>query len=71
MNFAIRGLIFSRYKTQSYFAEHIGWTKQKLSKILLGRQEPTVTDLNDMAKGLDCSAEKLIHIFLSEKSPIG
>lgn len=60
----LRGLIYGKYKSQTAFATHIGWSKQKLSKIINGAQEPTVRDIGDMAAALDKPLGEIAEIFL-------
>lgn len=65
----LRGLIYSRYDSESQFAEVIGWTRQRVNKITNGIQIPTVNDINDIANGLDCTINEIAEIFLDIESP--
>lgn len=67
-NRALCSLIYGNYRSQSDFAREIGWSKQKLSKIVNGA-EPTVRELNELADGLSTSATALLCIFLPKESP--
>lgn len=65
----LRSLIYSKYDSEAQFAEQIGWPRQRLSKITNGQKEPTVVELNTIAKGLGRSVEEIAQIFLRTKSP--
>jgi len=59
-----RGLIHSKYKSESELAYAIGWKRQKLNKITTGKKVPTLSDLADLAPALSCSLEQLASYFL-------
>jgi len=67
----LRGMIFSKFDTESACAAAIGWEKQRLNKITNGKKEPTVTELNAIASVLGTSVESVAQIFLRTISPIG
>lgn len=46
------GLILGQFKSQREFADRIGWTPQKLNKILNRVQEPTIPEVQEIAEGL-------------------
>jgi transcriptional regulator with XRE-family HTH domain len=60
----IRGVVFSRFPSISAFAEAIGWTRQKASKIVNGSQRPSAEDMEEMAKCLGINnAEDFMGVF--------
>lgn len=59
-----RGLIYSRYKSIAAFAEAIGWTRQKATNIVNGAQEPSLNDVNKVAKALELEFADVAKFFL-------
>lgn len=60
-----RGLVYSRFNTQSSFANEIGWSKQKVSKIINNMQVPTVRDIEALSCCLEKPVEDIVNLFLS------
>lgn len=60
----LRGAIFSKYPSISSFADDIGWTRQKASRIANGLQRPGVEEIEAMARllGID-NADEFLEIF--------
>ena len=48
----LRSLIYGKYDSQAEFAEALGWSKQRLSKITSGRKEPSISEVFEISKGL-------------------
>ncbi len=46
----LKGLIYSKFNSESDLARHLGWARQKLNKITNGIKEPDITELNELAK---------------------
>ena len=64
MSNQIRGLVFTKYDSISAFAEGMNWGRQKASRIVNGKQMPTVNDMEQMAECLDIrDADSFVHIF--------
>lgn len=64
-----RGLIFSHYKNITEFAQAVGWTRNKASRIANGIQEPDAEDMERMADALGInSPEQFMHIFFKSLS---
>lgn len=61
--------IFSVYKNESKCAEALGWPRQKLNKIVNGNKEPTVEELNEIAKVIKKSVGEVVSFFLPQESP--
>lgn len=60
----IRGAVFSKFKSISAFARAIGWTRNKASRIVNLITQPSVADIEKMAKVLDISdSDRFISIF--------
>ena len=71
MNMPLRGLIYSKYPTESAFADDLKWSRQKLNKITTGKQIPDIADVNHMAATLGVSVNLIASFFLESKSPNG
>lgn len=68
-NFELKSLIYGKYKNQSALAEALRWPRQRFSKIVTGQRMPDVEELNELAAALDEPIDRLVQIFLREKSP--
>lgn len=66
----LRGAIYDQFDTEADFARKLGWTRQKLNRITLGHKEPTVSEVNELATGLNISVEQVAGFFLRNMSPI-
>ena len=67
----LRGEIVAGYRTQSAFADAIGWHKNKVTKMLTGKYMPDTDELAEMAYLLNLEEKKFCDIFLHSKSPNG
>ncbi len=65
-----RGLVYSRYKTIAEFAQVIGWTRQKATNIVNGAQEPSLDDVDKMAKAMGMAFEETARFFLPKQSQV-
>ena len=65
VNQALRDAIAQRYHTESELARALGWTKQKLSKTVIGTRNPKISDLNALSKALDLPVGEVINFFAS------
>ena len=48
----LRGEVFSKFRDITAFARAMGWDRKKTSRIVGGKQSPTVTDMEQMAEVL-------------------
>lgn len=69
MDRGLIGLILGQFKSQRAFAERIGWTPQKLNKILNRIQEPTIPEVQEIAEGLGVPFVLVAKFFMAQKSP--
>jgi DNA-binding XRE family transcriptional regulator len=67
----LRGAIYSKFKSQNQFTKAIGWSQNKIGRILKGEMIPNIEDCNAIMKVLSLSVEEYINIFLPSISPIG
>ena len=65
----LRGLIFGKYESEAQMAEAIGWTRQRLNKITNGTKEPTLDEVDAIAKAVGEEFMTVAAIFLKKKSP--
>ena len=67
-NLQLTGLIHGQFNSEASFAERIGWPRQKLHRILLGSQKPSLIDVRDFADGLGVPFMLVANIFLQMES---
>ena len=65
----LRGMIFGRYESEAQMADAMGWTRQRLNKITNGTKEPTLEEVDAIAKAVGEEFMSVAAIFLSKKSP--
>lgn len=72
MNLArLKGEIVAQYGTQSAFATSLGWSENKLSRMMRGKYKINIDDAEQIAKLLNMDTELYCQIFLPIKSPNG
>ena len=49
----IKGRIIERFGSLSKFADAVNWSSTKISRMMSGKQEPSVKDVKDMAVALE------------------
>ena len=64
----IRGLILGRYSSISAFAKEVGWSRQRASSIISGKQEASLDDCYVIAKAVGKDADMIASIFLQFKT---
>ena len=62
----LRGAIYSKFNSQSEFADALSWSKQKLNYIVNGKREPSVKDVSDMARVLSKPIGEVAQFFLAQ-----
>ena len=65
----LRGMIYSRFNSESECARALGWSRQRLNNITNGKSEPSIKELNDLSEILHVETQLLFQIFLRQKSP--
>lgn len=65
-----RGVVYSNFKSIAEFANSIGWTRQKATNIVNGVREPSLDDVDKMAKALGMSFAETAQFFLRKKSQV-
>lgn len=66
MNKTIKEMILDRYPSEAGCARALGWERQRLNKITTGVREPSVYELNELAKVLSVPVGELVPVFLPE-----
>lgn len=69
--YELSSLIHAKFRSESDFARAIGWTKQRVNKIVNGKMQPSLGDAIAMAQTLEVSLSKIAEIFLPNESPNG
>ena len=64
----VKGAVYARYKDIADLANTLGWSRQKLSPIVNGKKEPSLSDVQAMAKAMDMDVAQLTSFFLELKS---
>lgn len=67
----IKNLILQGYPTEAALARALGWPRQRLNKLTTGGRLPTIEEINALAQVTGLSVERLLQIFLANKSPNG
>lgn len=67
----LKGLIYSRYGSQTAISNSLGWGKNKIGKILKGKVKPSIDDCYHLYIALNLSKEEYISIFLPFLTPNG
>lgn len=65
----IRGLIYSQYDSEAQLAQELGWTRQRLNNITIGKKEPDLDEIVALATKLNRPIDEILLIFLRHKSP--
>lgn len=67
----LNGLIYNKYRNQSDMAEKMGWSRQRLNKIINGKKVPDLMEVDCLATALGVDLMTVAQFFLPEKSPYG
>ena len=67
----IKSMIYRKFDTEKACADSLGWPRQKLNKIVNGKQEPSVSEAVAIANATEEPLTRIVDIFLQMSSPIG
>ena len=70
-NMELKGMIHAKYNSESELARSIGWSRQRLYKIVSGLKEPDLEEVRILSNVLDQPFMRIANIFLQTKSPNG
>lgn len=71
MNMELNGSIHKIFHSQTEMSRSMGWSRQRLNKVLNRKQEPSVRDVCEIADALRMKFEDVACFFVPEKSPDG
>jgi transcriptional regulator with XRE-family HTH domain len=60
----LRSLIYGRFDSQTEFAKHLNWSKQRLSKVTSGKKEPSISEISEIATGLGMEISAVVPVFV-------
>ncbi len=60
----IKSCIYRKFETEKACADYLGWPRQRLNKIVVGKKEPSVSEVVAIANALDCRVDYMAGIFL-------
>ncbi len=63
LELTIRGLVFSKYNSISEFADAMGWQRNKASRIVNRKQDPSKKDMEDMIAVLEIPKASIAPVF--------
>jgi hypothetical protein len=61
--------IKNKFESEAACSRALGWDRQRLNKITIGKMLPDVNDLNALSVVLEISVGELAGFFITEKSP--
>lgn len=59
----IKERIKERYGSEAAFARELGWTRQRLNRVLKGQRSMPVSAVMDFSRALDCTVEDVVRYF--------
>ena len=62
--FRLKQLMFLKFDSEVEFAEHLGWSFQRLNEILSGEKEPDIDEVFAIAEGLEVDFEMVSRLFI-------
>ena len=65
-NMKLCGVIFAKFASISEFARHIGWSRQRVNKLVNGKKEIDLGEARVFAKALGLTLDEVCEIFLPE-----
>ena len=63
----LRGMIYSKYDSESALAKELQWSRQRLNKITTGKREPTLGEVQEIANALVVPFMEIAKFFLQRK----
>lgn len=64
----VKGAVYARYRDIADLANALGWSRQKLSPIVNGKKEPSLSEVQAMASAMEMDVVQLTAFFLELKS---
>ena len=66
----LRGIVYSKYRSIAHLGSAVGWTRQKATNIINGTAEPSLDDVDKLARALGLSFEETARFFIQNSSHI-
>lgn len=63
---SLRGLVLSKFRSINEFAREIGWSRNKAARIIDRVQEPTGSEMTQIAELLGLKQEVFMQIFFTD-----
>ena len=63
---AFRSMVYAKFRSGAELARALGWTRQKISKIMRGSTKPSVDDVMRLSRVLDERFEDVARFFCAE-----
>ena len=63
MNKRFREEILKRFKSEAALAKRMGWSRQKLHKVIHGGTSPKISRINELSRGMGIPVGELIELF--------
>ena len=60
----IKGAVYNKFGSYTKFAAALGWTQQRLSKLIAGHKIPNVLELAEIAAALDMPLGDVAMLFI-------
>lgn len=60
----VNGAIHTRFQSVRDFGEAMGWSYSKALRVAKMEQTPTIQEINQMARVLECPLDDLVRFFL-------
>lgn len=64
----LRGIVYGQYKSIADLARALGWTRQKTTRIINMKQEPSLDDVKSLSVALNKSFDDVAEFFLQTQS---
>ena len=63
VNERFREEIKARFKSEGELARALGWSRQKMSKTVLGQRSPKISDINALSREMNLPVSEVINFF--------
>ena len=60
---SLKGVALSQYGSCTAFAKAMGWERNKASRILNGRQDPSLKDIEHMIQRMELPNDTIVPLF--------
>ena len=64
----IRSLVLGLYRSIADFAREVNWSRQKATRIINGKTEPSLDDIYVISRAVNKDADEIASIFLQQKT---